>query len=317
MIFYFGRDMMKLTLRQIECFIAVASNGNFSRAAQALSMAQSALSQAIRELEESLGLKLFDRTTRRVDLTEAGREFYASACKINDDIEIAISRLSDIAAKRRGRLRIASVPMLAAIIMPKVFSIFQTIYPDIELSLIEDSTENILEKLQTNQIDCAIGTFPTVNNDCNKTVLTSDKLMVFHHAQSNLAKYDIIHWDMLLHEQIITLNHESTIRQKIEVGFATAQIPFAPFFEVKQITTVLAFVRAGIGSAVLPGYARKVIDSNLVHVKPLIEPTITRDISLIRDVKKAPSPALLAFQTVLSRVVRELEQNQSSLDMVQ
>ncbi|UXM95079.1 LysR family transcriptional regulator [Bartonella sp. HY329] len=307
---------MKLTLRQIECFIAVAGNGNFSRAAQALSMAQSALSQAIRELEESLGLKLFDRTTRRVELTEAGREFFISARKIHDDIDLAVARLSDLAAKRRGRLRIAAVPMLAAIIMPKVFSAFEAIYPDIELILHEESTEVIIEKLRENQIDCAVGTFPAIDNDCSKIALTSDKLMVFHHIDNPLAIHDIVSWDMLGHEKIITLVRESTIRQKIEVGFATNHIPFTPHFEFKQIGTVLAFVTANIGSAVLPGYARAVIDDNLVKVKPLVNPIITRDISLIRNIRKTPSPALQAFQNVLSRIVRELEQGQSYPDIV-
>ena len=95
---------MAVTLRQIQAFLAVAELGTFTKAAERLHMAQPALSQLVRDLEQALGIRLFDRTTRRVELTEGGREFQGASAKIVHDLDLAIQNANDLAERRRGRI---------------------------------------------------------------------------------------------------------------------------------------------------------------------------------------------------------------------
>src|SRR3954467_6687588 len=109
---------MNITLRQLYGFKAVADVGTFTAAAQRLKVAQPALSLSIRELETELGVRLFDRTTRRVELTAAGREFLQSTEKLIADLELSIRNVRDLTDRKRGRLTIAAPPLLAAMIVP-------------------------------------------------------------------------------------------------------------------------------------------------------------------------------------------------------
>ncbi|WP_379067166.1 LysR family transcriptional regulator [Mesorhizobium sp. UC74_2] len=120
---------MKITIKQIQQFLAVAELGNFSRASKRLGTAQPALSQAIRDLEDELSVRLFDRTTRRVELTDAGREFQNSTTKVMEELEHAVEGVHMLAERRRGRLRIAAPPLLASVVLPQAIAEFQQSYP--------------------------------------------------------------------------------------------------------------------------------------------------------------------------------------------
>ena len=126
---------MAITLRQIQAFLAVAELGTFTKAAERLHMAQPALSQLVRELEHELGIRLFDRTTRRVELTEGGREFQGASAKIVHDLELAIQNANDLAERRRGRITVAAPPLLAAAILPEAIAEMRERYPGIRIAL--------------------------------------------------------------------------------------------------------------------------------------------------------------------------------------
>ena len=113
---------MAITLRQIQAFLAVTEQGTFTKAAERLNMAQPALSQLVRDLERELGIRVLDRTTRRVELTEGGREFHGAALKIVQDLDTAVLNATGLAERRRGRIVVAVPPLLAAVIMPPTIS---------------------------------------------------------------------------------------------------------------------------------------------------------------------------------------------------
>ena len=137
---------MKITLRQLKAFHAIAEVGSFTRAAQRLQMAQPAMSLAMRDLERELDVRLFDRTTRRVELTSAGREFLQATEKIIDDLEHSIRSARDLTNRKRGRLVVAAPPLLAAMIVPPVFADYKETHPGIELHLIDTQTDDIVAK---------------------------------------------------------------------------------------------------------------------------------------------------------------------------
>src|SRR3954470_13815026 len=132
---------MNITLRQLHGFRAVAELGSFTRAAQRLKIAQPALSLHVRDLERELSLRLFDRTTRKVELTVAGREFLQSVEKLISDLESAVANAREWTERKRGRCILAAPPFLAAMIIPKAIAEYKSAHPAIEVRVIDAQTD--------------------------------------------------------------------------------------------------------------------------------------------------------------------------------
>ena len=297
---------MSITLKQVTAFLAVAEAGNFTLAAERLKMAQPGLSQSIRELEAELGLRLFDRTTRRVELTTAGREFRNASSRIISDLDFAVQNVRDLASRKRGRIVIAAPPLLAANALPAAILEFAALYPDIQVALVDAPTVSIVDAVRSGAADCGVGTFAASENGIDRMVLSRDRLVLFCRDDSPFAALESIRWRDLAGQPLITLTRDSALRRLVEVGFEAAQIALMPIHEVHQIATVLGMVRMGLGLAVLPAYAHSAALAGKVVGRPLGDPEIIRDIVLIQARDRSVSPAVSAFVPVLRKVVRRL-----------
>jgi DNA-binding transcriptional LysR family regulator len=293
---------MNITIRQIQSFLNVASLGSFTKAAEKMHTMQPALSQQIRELELELGIRLFDRTTRRVELTEGGVEFRDVAQKIIEDLELAARNAHRLAERKRGRVVVAAPPLLAAAVLPRAIVDFRRNYPGIEVRLIDARSDKIVEFVRTGQVDCGIGTFRSGESGVSPSVLARDSLMLFCPSNSALAARQSVPWRSLEGLPLITLTRESGIRLLVEVGFEAAEIPLVPAYEVGQITTILAMIEAGLGIAVLPTYAWAGVRSPSTCVVPLL-PSITRDIVMITRSDRSVSPAVSSFTQTVGKYV--------------
>ncbi|CAM5763262.1 LysR family transcriptional regulator [Bosea minatitlanensis] len=295
---------MAITLRQIQAFLAVTEQGTFTKAAERLHMAQPALSQLVRELERELGIRVLDRTTRRVELTEGGREFHGAAVKILTDLDTAVENANGLAERRRGRIVVAVPPLLAAVIMPPAIAALRGKHPGLQVTILDARNDLVVEAVRFGKADCGIGTFSALEDNIERLPLARDSLMLFCGRDSGFAGREAVAWRELAEEELVTLTRDSGIRLLVEVGYESAQITLRPAYEVAQITTALALVEAGLGIAVLPTYARAVAPTSIV-AKPLVEPAITRDIVMIRPSGRSVPPALSAFEALLRRFVRE------------
>ncbi|MEA2726896.1 MAG: hypothetical protein QOF70_1371 [Acetobacteraceae bacterium] len=291
---------MNITIRQIQCFLQVASLGSFTRAAEKMHTAQPGLSQQVRDLETELGIRLFDRTTRRVELTEGGTEFRNIAAKIIEDLESAVRNAHELAERKRGRVVVAAPPLLAAAVVPRAIADFRGKFPGVEVRLIDARTDQIIEYVRSGQVDCGIGTFHAGEEGISSTLLARDSLMVFCASNHPLARRRTVNWRELDGLPLITLTRDSGIRLLVEVGFETAQIRLVPAYEVAQITTALAMVVAGLGIAVLPTYAWTGAPATKISAVAL-EPRITRDIAMITRMGRSITPAVSAFARFLAK----------------
>lgn len=296
---------MSVSLKQISAFLAVAENGSFTRAAERLGMAQPALSQLVRDLEATLGLRLFDRTTRRVELTDGGQEFRAAVSKVVDDLDFAVTSIRDLAGRKRGRIAIAAPPLLAKILLPSVIGEFQAAHPHISVRVCDVAPGEIVEQVRTGQADCGIGTFPPGEPGIEQITLARDSLALFFRSGEREAGKAST-WKELAGQPLITLTRASSIRRLVEIGYETAETPFDPAFEVTQVATALAFVASGLGISVLPTYANAEARLRSLSICPLIRPSIARDISVIHASGRSLSPAVQAFIPVLRKHSRLL-----------
>jgi DNA-binding transcriptional LysR family regulator len=302
---------MKITLRQLENFLAVADLGSFSRASRRLNIAQPGLSQSVRDLEAELSVRLFDRTTRRVELTEAGHHFLNSAGKTLEDIEYAVESVRELATCKRGRLRIAAPPLLSAVILPHAIAEFRSCYPGIMIQIADVCTEQIVANVRSGKADCGLGTFSPAEEGVERTPLVRDSLIVLCGRGSAFEDATSVRWRQLEGEPIITLARDSAIRLLVEVGFEACQIPFTPLFEVNQITTAVALVEAGLGLAVLPAYSMAVARHRAIAGRPLVEPSISRDVVMVHATGRSVSPAVSALSPIVRRYAVQLATNAS------
>lgn len=294
---------MRPSLRQIEAFLTTAAEGSFSRAAERLGSSQPAVSQAIRELESDLALRLFDRTTRRVELTEGGRVFRDQIAKGLDEIDRALRDARDLAGLRRGTLRIAAPPLLAASVLPDAIASFARDHPGLSFELADTGTEDILARVRSGRADIGVGTFPPGDPDLDHRPVLRDALMLFCPPDHPLTGATP-GWADLGGLPMLALTRDSGIRLLVELSFDRADLPFRPVMEVAQIATALALVAAGMGLAVLPGYARATPAAAPVRAVALAGPPVGRELSILLPRDRSPSPAARAFIDHLAASLR-------------
>lgn len=289
---------MNIEIAHLRAFLAVADLGGFGRAARKLTVSQPALSARIRDLERKVGVTLFDRTTRRVELSAAGREFLPQARKLLDDLGAALRGLGDLAQRRRGHVAIACVPLLAQVLLPDLVAKFVRRHPLIKVSLIEMPTDRIVERVRSSEADLGVGTFAESEAGITRAKLLGDAMMLFAPRGPKTPR-KAASWAEIADTPLIALTRESGLRALVDRGFAALGRETHPVFEVAQVATVLALVQAGLGIAVLPAIARTIADERRIAVRELIEPTIAREISLIRSDARALAPAAHAFATLI------------------
>ena len=150
---------INLSLHQLEAFVGVARYGGFTRAAERLFTSQPGLTLLIRQLEEELQVRLFDRTTRRVELTSAGLELLPVAERVFAELELTVQNLRDLGNVRRGRVVVAALPSLSATLLPQALALFNTQYPDVKVLLRDGAAGEIVEMVRAGHADFGVGTF--------------------------------------------------------------------------------------------------------------------------------------------------------------
>lgn len=294
-----------LTLRQMEMLCALADLQSFSAAAERLGVSQPSLSASIRKLETVLELELFHRTTRRVELTEAGALVLASSRLCLDEVKAMKSGIAGFKAQRSGVVRIAAPPLLATAVLPRVVAEFGRSTPDIQVELYDTGTEHIIDVVRSGHVSLGVGTFPEDLPGLSSTTILRDEAMLFCHRDHPMAVHREIRWVDIVGLPQITLGPDSSLRTIVERGFDQAGHRLQPAFQVNQISTVLGMVAQNVGVAVLPAYARAMIGHGpLVGVR-LLEPVIVRNISLLHVAGRRLPPAVQTFADIIRRTIHE------------
>lgn len=307
---------MAVTFRQLEAFIAVAETHNFTRAAERLRMAQPMVSGLIRGLEAELGFRLFDRTTRRVQLTDAAAEFLSDARRLIGDMDGALRRARDVGARRRGRIKVGAPPLLAAALLPKAIRALAQSSTGVAVTVVDRSVAAIHELLTSGDIDLAVGTFRRDEEGIVRIPLVSYLFALLCRADHPLAAIPRPRWRDLEGKPLIALRRGNGIREQIEQGYAAAGLGAEPAFELDQLTTIFAMVEAGFGITVLPLYAISALPTQSLVARELIEPTVTREIDVAHREDRSPSPAAAEFVRLLRLNAGELQSRHGVRDQL-
>ncbi|WP_077967369.1 LysR family transcriptional regulator [Ensifer adhaerens] len=282
---------MNITLRQLRAFIAVAELGQFNIAARHLHLTQSAVSILIRDLEQEMGVRLFDRHTRMVSLTLVGQEFLPQARKIMKDLELAVGDVRDNASLKRGQVTIAAAIVLAATVVPPIIARFLNKYPEISVNIRDMPEEQITPALKRHEVDIAVGTLSEEDPEIAATPLLRDKLMLVCREDHRFGERKSVRWAELKDETLITLAASNPLRNIVEHNLIRVVPNYRPKYEVRFSTTAISMIAAGMGVAVLPENSGQLASAVGVTTIDLIDPTVMRDVSLLQRRHHSLSPA--------------------------
>lgn len=239
-----------MELNQLQYFIAVAKHHSFSKASNAIHIAQSSLSHQVIKLESELGTQLFKRNTRSVMLTDAGKEFYEYACRVIEEMTQASYAMQKYSSLKAGHIVIGALPIMGYLGITQLIAIFHKAHPKIALGLLEAGSSILAEKLLSGDIDVAFLTPPTLKryNQLDVTPLLEDNIVVVaSKSHVNLNQLPIIDLKDLEHEKFILMGSDSSMRYLCESTCKTAGFIPKVILESNQVDTMVGLVASGLG----------------------------------------------------------------------
>jgi len=296
---------MNATLRQLRAFLAVARTGSFTLAAESLYITQSALSGLIKELEQTLGARLLDRTTRRVYLTDIGERLYPLLDGVLHDLDSVLQRVADHRDMNSGLVRIAASQLLASTLLPELIATYQAEHPLVQVKLVDSPVESVMGRVFGGEVELGIGPEREPNSDITSTRLFDGPfLAVFPHGHP-LDRRKPLRWIDLTPHPVITLQGQFTERLMQDLRTAAPELTFAPASEVAYMPTVLSMVKAGLGVGLCVAYASSLIDVYGLRTKPL-GPEVWRSFEVFTRRGRTLSPAAQSFLDFIGPRIRSM-----------
>lgn len=286
-----------VNLRHLETFVIVAEELHFGRAAQRLHVAQPAVSQTIRALESEIGVDLFDRSGRRVRLTDAGRAYVADAHDVLDRLSRATTRAVDAQAGFRGRISIGYTAASALDGLADVVAAYQRLYPDVQVELEHCGTADQAERIRGQTLDVGFGILPGGPEPVHSEVVVQGDLSAFVATSHGLHQSDRVPIAAVLRERLIVMSRsrEPCVHQLLNRLGAEHQIVPDIALEVDHLETLLSFVAAGIGVGLAPSAAGRLRLDGVTTLR--LDPAIPAGMSMMWN-PAATSPTTTRFLDV-------------------
>ena len=291
---------MNVTLRQLRAFIAVAEVQHFTRAAERLELSQSSVSTLVRELEQNLGLRLFDRHTRMLRLTQAGAEILPLARKTMADLDSVIGSSSQLRTLGRGRVSVAASSLQAALMLPKVIREYSLRFPGVKVNLFDVTEHEVIAKVRGGEVDFGVGSTLGNSQDIAARPLVNDvfvAVMPADHPMTRLKRD--LSWRELQDLPLIGPPPGNAVREQLDFALAREGISLTRSYEVALPLTMLGMVESGLGIAVMTSAMSRLARSLGLATKTVGSPQIGREMLLLFHADRSLSPAAMNFRDLL------------------
>jgi DNA-binding transcriptional LysR family regulator len=277
---------MNISLRQLRAFLAVARQRHFRRAAENLHLSQPAVSRHVAELESELGVRLFDRNTREVVPTEAGRYLESAIERVLDELEGVLEHVHSEGERKRGKVRVASVPTLSASLMPACIADCARDYPELTIQLHDQAQTLVLDSVRGGEVDFGIAIDPPESGEFDCETIMRDPFCLACRPDHPLAKRKTVSWENLRGEPLILLDYSSGSRPLIDAALRQHNVQADVIQQTGHTHTAFRMVEAGLGITVTPAISAP--PPSLV-IRPLT-PTVQRAVMLIHRRHRSLSP---------------------------
>ena len=290
-------------LRHVRAFLTAARIGNFTRAAAELHISQSAFTVQIRQLEDALGVTLFDRSKRRVALTAAGRDVLPPLERILIDAEAVVAQTRQLTGLRRGVVRVAALPSIAAQLLPQAIHKFRQMYPGITVQISDVTGETLVDQVRREEVDFGIGSRMRVDREIAASPLLVDRLCAFAPPGHLLARRDSVSLRDLVQHPLILTARDSSVREILERALRHEKLPLNISWETNYMSTAIGLVSAGLGIAVLPEAAAGLDRARDTRRLSISRPVLSRKVEILRRKDRSLSSAAEKMAEVLKQIV--------------
>lgn len=282
---------MKLNIDGVQAFVLIAQLGSFQRAAEKLSLDQTALTRRLQRLESYLGLKLLNRTTRSVSLTAVGRDFMPQAQRLVDELTHSVERLKGVSKTAKGDVTIACLAFLANQWLPSVVKRYAANFPENRISVLDRNAAQVTEAVKQGRAEFGLNILTAKDKNLEIFPLLEDPYMLFCLEGHPVSRKKSVTWSSLRELDLITLGDTSESRLLIGYQLARRNVDIRGRYSVEHLSTALGLVSAGVGVAILPASTLWTKSLPMVHQIPLVDPVIKRTVGLIKPKGSALSPA--------------------------
>ncbi len=289
------------SVRQLRAFVAIYHSGHLSAAAEQLSLTQPAVTALLRELEDKLGLRLFDRTTRTLRRTEAATEAIEYAQRVLAELDAMGTSMAELAGSRRGRVRVAATSTVASTLLPPVIRRFQQQFPGVKVVIDDCAPDEFVERILGERVDLGLGTLEAPTPGLVEQVVLRDSLCAVALAGPGFADGRSISWKQLAALPLITVKAGYGVRRRIDQAAAEAGVQLQMAHEVSLLTTAVALAASGLGTAVVPGSMLVRAQYPQLASRRLVRPQVERHTAVIHKQERSLAPAAQAFAQLLAR----------------
>ncbi len=299
---------MKINFKLLATFLAVAEHSSFRKAAEQMFLSMPAVSMQIKQLEEQLGVALFQRTTRKVELTREGEQLMISARKAVAELESGLAGIQQTADVQHGHLSFGCVPTVAGSLLPRVLLEFAKKYPGITVNVRELSHRELVEAVRRREVDFGIGPIPEKKGELEFAPVFVDEYMALlpkaHETSAGKAgmtantklgtstavrSSDSITLRELSKLPLLTLWTSTLFREHMDAALQSSGLQPQRNYEFTHVSTLVAMAEAGLGVAVLPGVA--VPAKTKLRAMRITSPALTRTVGIVTIRGHSLSPA--------------------------
>jgi DNA-binding transcriptional LysR family regulator len=288
-----------MELRHLRTIAAVARHGSFTKAAEELYLAQSAISQQIRRLEQELGVEVFRRTSRSVELTAEGRVILGYAQRVLAEVDGLHSELEELTGLLRGQLRIGGVYPTGPYDLFGMLADFRAEHPGVAIHMVEDTQEGVLEALRADDLDCAFTALnpDALGNEFAATLLWEEEIVVALPSGHPLCAGAQVTFEELAAEDLIAYRENSALRRRLERAMAERGLEPRNAFICTEMNAVRGLASKGLGIAVIP---RSIAEQPgpPIELRPIGPERLTWPIALVWRASRRQTPAGKAFLKV-------------------
>ncbi|MBN9756082.1 LysR family transcriptional regulator YbhD [Pseudonocardia sp. Ae406_Ps2] len=296
---------MDLTLQQLRAVVAVHEAGGFTAASAVLRTAQPSLSRTVADVERLLGARLFERTTRRLEPTPVGETVVAAARRALDGVATELRHVEHVLDGLSGTVRIATLPSLAAILLPGVVSAFRRERPGVRPEISDALADEVTARVRSGRADLAVTVVHgRVPDDLVVTPVAADRFCALVPPTHPLAGRSTLRWAELDGVEFVDFDSSTSIRQHVDRALDESGCRPGRGLAARNIAAVAGLVAAGLGATAVPGLVVPLTGFAGLTAVPLTDPVVRRRIALVLPRGRQPVPAAAAFAGLLTGSVR-------------
>ena len=286
---------MDVDLRHLEAFVAAARHSSFTRAARTLNVSQPAFTVQIRQLESALGVRLLDRNTRSVQLTQIGQDLAPVLERILRELEALLHSTRSLSTAAAGYVAVAALPSLSATILPRIVEAFRKENPAISIHLRDAVGIRVAAMVRAGEADFGFGSLSSADPELEFTPLFKDRLVAIFGPETPFGRRRALSLADLAQQPLILMDRESTVRTVVDRALASIGHYAPPAFEASYMSTALGMVKAGLGVTILPESVLEMEDNRDLDFRPIQKPALDRDVGILMKRGRSLAPAAAAL----------------------